>query len=150
MQCVSETSCTVYKVFFMSKATHEYAKNALMLFLHQPTTAFNPFILSPTHTCPFVCLHPFAVQQHLWWHHDTVPLRTLSLGHCGSLQVWNPTHLKERAFLRSFVSRHSSHRLLLPPQRRFCWIIIPLISVVIECSDLICFMYLFKAGKLII
>lgn len=84
--------------------------------------------------------NPFAVQRHLWWHHDTVPLRTFSLGHCGSFWVWNPTHLKERAFLWAFVSRHSSCRLLLPPQRRFCSIIIPLISEEIGCSDLICFM----------
>lgn len=31
-----------------------------------PTTSFKPFILSPTHTCPFVCPQPFPVQWHLW------------------------------------------------------------------------------------
>lgn len=58
---------------FLSKETHEDSKDALVPFLHQPTAAFNPFISSPAHTCPFVRLHPFPGQRHLWWHHDTAP-----------------------------------------------------------------------------
>lgn len=72
------------RYIFRQKQHTRGTKNALLPFLHWPTTAFNPLILSPTHTCPFVCLHPYAVQRHLWWHHDTVLLHTLSSGHCGS------------------------------------------------------------------
>lgn len=77
-QCVSKTSRTNCKVYFWHKVCpHPFPAPA-----HRRVQPIN-FI--PLHTCPFVCPHPFAVRWHLWWHHDTVLLRILGLGHCGFL-----------------------------------------------------------------